>query len=187
MIREIYTRFGREGLGFAWIVAEPLVFAIPVSVAVVGAVRDPNEHGLSLMPFLWSGYLAAIAFPSSRRPHVVVHTCRTAGCSTISGSRFSTFFSHAALLEIFSNLTALWHPCVFYAIGAWIVPRDLPMFYLGYFYMIWWSVAVALIIGALSERTDWVATDLDALLLPVHVLLGFFYLADWLPPTPPQR
>jgi hypothetical protein len=30
------------------------------------------------------------------------------------------------------------------------------MFYLGYFYMIWWSVAVALIVGALCERADWV-------------------------------
>ena len=56
LIREIYSRFGRESLGFAWIVAEPLVFAIPV-LFVWRAVRDPNEHGLSLMPFLWSGYL----------------------------------------------------------------------------------------------------------------------------------
>ena len=30
------------------------------------------------------------------------------------------------------------------------------MFYLGYFYMIWWSVAVVLIVGALCERADWV-------------------------------
>jgi capsular polysaccharide transport system permease protein len=28
LIREIYSRFGRESLGFAWMVAEPLVFAI---------------------------------------------------------------------------------------------------------------------------------------------------------------
>jgi capsular polysaccharide transport system permease protein len=33
IIREIYTRFGRESLGFAWIVAEPLV-------QVVSSVRD---------------------------------------------------------------------------------------------------------------------------------------------------
>ena len=38
LIREVYTRFGREGLGFAWIVAEPLIFAIPVRL-VWSAVR----------------------------------------------------------------------------------------------------------------------------------------------------
>ena len=29
LIREIHSRFGRESLGFAWTVAEPLVFALP--------------------------------------------------------------------------------------------------------------------------------------------------------------
>ena len=108
-----------------------------------------------------------------------VRTCR---CSTINGSRYLTFLSRA-LLEIFSNLTALIVSfSVFYAIGAVDVPRDLPMFYLGYCYMIWWSVAIALIIGALSERTDWV----HQIWMPYSYLYmmfsGFFYLADWLPP-----
>jgi capsular polysaccharide transport system permease protein len=40
LIREIYSRFGRESLGFAWIVAEPLVFALPV-LFVWRAVREP--------------------------------------------------------------------------------------------------------------------------------------------------
>jgi capsular polysaccharide transport system permease protein len=61
IIREIYSRVGRESLGFAWLVAEPLVFALPV-LFVWRAVRDPNEHGLSLVPFLWSGYLPLLLF-----------------------------------------------------------------------------------------------------------------------------
>ena len=86
-------------------------------------------------------------------------------------------------METFSNLTALVVSfAVFYAVGSVDVPRDLPMFYLGYFYMIWWSVAAALIIGALCERTDWV----QQVWLPYSYLFmmfsGFFYLADWLPP-----
>jgi capsular polysaccharide transport system permease protein len=96
---------------------------------------------------------------------------------------FDVFLARA-LLEIFSNLTALVISfAVFYAIGALDVPRDLPMFYLGYFYAIWWAVAVALIIGALSERSDWV----QQIWLPYSYLYmmfgGFPFLADWLPPT----
>jgi hypothetical protein len=45
---------------------------------------------------------------------------------------------------------------VFYCIGAMEVPKDLPMFYLGYLYMIWCCLAAAIIIGALSERSEWV-------------------------------
>ena len=68
LIREIYTRFGREGLGFAWIVLEPLIFAIPV-LLVWSAVRDPTSTACALMPFLWSGYLADLAVPPYRRSH----------------------------------------------------------------------------------------------------------------------
>jgi len=61
------------------------------------------------------------------------------------------------------------------------VPRDLPMFYLGYCYMIWWSVAIALIIGALCERTDWVGQAWLPYSYLYTMFSGFFYLADWLP------
>src|SRR5947208_14078795 len=61
LIREIYSRFGRENLGFVWIVAEPLVFAIPV-LFTWRAVRNPHEHGLLLMPRLWSGYFTILLF-----------------------------------------------------------------------------------------------------------------------------
>ena len=181
LIREIYSRFGRESLGFAWIVAEPLVFALPV-LFVWRAVRDPHEHGLSLVPFLWSGYLPLLLF---RHLGGRILLFIRANVPLLYHQRvkiLDVFFARA-LLEIFSNLTALVVSfAVFYTIGAVEVPRDLPMFYLGYCYMIWWSVAIALIIGALSERTDWV----HQIWMPYSYLYmmfsGFFYLADWLPP-----
>jgi capsular polysaccharide transport system permease protein len=176
IIREIYTRFGRESLGFAWIVAEPLVFAIPV-LFVWRAVRDPNEHGISLMPFLWSGYLPLLLFRHlGGRILLFIR-------ANVRVTIFDIFLARA-LLEIFSNLTALVVSfAVFYAIGALDVPRDLPMFYLGYFYMIWWSVAVALVIGALCERTDWVQQVWMPYAYLYMMFSGFFYLADWLPPS----
>jgi len=92
-------------------------------------------------------------------------------------------FIARSLLEIGSNLTALIVSfVVFYILGAVDVSRDLPMFYVGYFFMAWWAVAIALIIGALSERIDWV----QQIWLPYSYMYmmfsGFFYLADWLPP-----
>ena len=75
------------------------------------------------------------------------------------------------LLEVGSNLTALIVSfLVFYLIGALDVPRDLPMFYLGYFFMIWWAVAIAAVIGGLSERSDWV----EKIWQPFSYLYMFF-------------
>ena len=105
----------------------------------------------SLMPFLWSAPLLPFRHLGSR-----ILLFMRANVPLLYHQRVTIFdiFLARALLEIFSNLTALVVSfAVFYAIGALDVPRDLPMFYLGYFYMIWWSVAVALIVGALCAPT----------------------------------
>jgi capsular polysaccharide transport system permease protein len=68
-----------------------------------------------------------------------------------------------------------------FALGVFDWPRDPPMFYLGYFYTVWWSISVGLIIGGLSERSDLV----EKIWMPISYMYmavsGFFYLADWLP------
>jgi capsular polysaccharide transport system permease protein len=179
--REIQSRFGRENLGFAWTVAEPLVFAPPV-LLMWRMIRATHEHGLLVMPFLWSGYLPLLLFCDlggrillfiRQNPALLYHRQVT----------ILDIFIARSLLEIGSNLTAPIVPIVvFYILGAIDVSRDLPMFYVGYFFMAWWAVAIALIIGALSESTDWV----QQIRLPYSYMYimfsGFFDLADWLPP-----
>jgi capsular polysaccharide transport system permease protein len=179
-IREIYTRFGRESLGFAWIVAEPLVFAVPV-LFTWQAIRNPHEHGLALMPFLWSGYLPILLF-RHLGGRMLFFIRANAGLLYHRRVTLLDIFVARTLIEIGGNLTAVIISfALFYTVGAMDFPRDLPMFYLGYFYMIWWCVAAALIIGALCERSDWV----EKIWMPYSYLYlmfsGFFYLADWLP------
>ena len=127
LIREIYSRFGREGLGFGWTVAEPLVFAVPV-LLTWRAVRASHEHGLLLVPFLWRGYLPVLLSAISASAYYC-SSARMLHCYIIGKSRSWTFFIARSLLEIFSDLTAL-IVCfvVFYILGAMDVPRDLPMF-----------------------------------------------------------
>jgi capsular polysaccharide transport system permease protein len=181
-IREIYTRFGRESLGFAWIVAEPLVFAIPV-LFMWRAIRGSHEHGISVMPFLWSGYLPILLF-RHLAARILMFIRGNVGLLYHRRVNILDIFLARAILEIGGNLTALIASFVlFYAIGAMDVPADLPMFYLGYFFMIWWSVAAALIIGGLSERSDWVAQVWQPYSYMYLVFSGFFYLCDWLPPA----
>src|SRR5215472_8784194 len=60
-MREIQIRWGRRNLGFAWIFAEPLLFAFPV-LLMWSYLRSPFEHGLPMMPFIWSGYLPLLMF-----------------------------------------------------------------------------------------------------------------------------
>ena len=182
LIREIYTRFGRQSLGFVWVVAEPLVFAVPV-LFMWSAIRGTHEHGLSVMAFLWSGYLPILLF-RHLGGRVLMFISANAGLLYHRRVTIFDIFVARSLLEIGGNLAALIASfALFYGIGAIDVPRDLPMFYLGYFFMIWWSLAAALIVGALSEHSDWVAQIWMPYPYMFLVFSGFFYLADWLPPA----
>ena len=180
LIREIYTRFGREGLGFAWIVGEPLIFVIPV-LFTWSAVRGSYDHGLTMMPFLWTGYLPLLMFRhvGSR---MLMFVRVNAGLLYHRQVTIFDIYLARCLLEVASSLTAvLISGILFYSIGLIDLPRDLPMFYTGYFYMIWWCSAIALIVGALSERTDWT----EKIWSPYSYLYvffgGAFFMAEWLP------
>jgi capsular polysaccharide transport system permease protein len=130
------------------------VFALPV-LLMWRMIRTSHEHGLLMMPFLWSGYLPLLLF---RRlgGRILLFIRQNASLLYHRQVTILDIFIARSLLEIGSNLTALIVSfAVFCILGAVDLPRDLTMFYVRYFFMAWWAVAIALVIGALSERTDW--------------------------------
>ena len=181
IMRETYTRFGRENLGFAWMYGEFLIFALPV-IVMWRVVRGDTEHGLLVVPFVWSGYLPILLFRHIGGCMLRVVRLNMALFYHRNVTPFDAVISRMAV-EIFGN----WGAAVFsffllYSIGAMDWPRNVPLLFIGYFYMTWWSVSAGLVIAAFSERTvifEKVWQPLSYIYMPVS---GFFYLAAWLPP-----
>src|SRR5580693_1918027 len=175
LIREIYTRFGRDGLGFGWIVLEPLIFAVPV-LLLWSVVRAPYEHGVALLPFLWSGYLPILLFRHVGA-RMLIFVRVNAGLLYHRQVTIFDIFLARCILEVASNLMAVVASFVlFYAVGMLDLPDNLPMFYLGYFYMIWWSATTGLIVGALSERSEWTEKIWQPFSYLYMFFSGFFYM-----------
>ena len=133
------------------------------------------------MAFLWSGYLPLLMFR-----HVTSH------CLHVIRGGGSLLYHRAITpldlviarisLEMIGNLgaTALSF-LVFYILGVVEWPHDPSLFMLGFFYMAWWSIAIAMILAAWSERSDIIEhvwPPISYMYLPI---CGFFYLAAWLP------
>src|SRR5436190_10843303 len=75
-MREFVTRWGRRNLGFAWLFAEPMVFALPV-IFMWTMIRAPMDRGVPMIGFIWTGYLPILIFR-----HVTGHalyTVKTSG------------------------------------------------------------------------------------------------------------
>jgi capsular polysaccharide transport system permease protein len=180
MLRETYATYGRDNLGFGWLIAEPLVFALPV-LGMWSLIRARSEHGIPMLAMAWSGYLPILLF---RHLNSKVLTFARRGVGLLYHRQVTIFdlFAGTVLLEIMSNIMALLVSGVaLYILGVIDVPQDWALFCLGYFYMVWWCVALALIMGSLSERGEIIEkiwTPAAYMYLPVS---GFFYLAEWLP------
>lgn len=179
-MREIQLRWGRRNLGFAWLFAEPLVFAFPVLI-MWSMMRSGSDHGLPLIPFLWSGYLPLLMFR-----HVTgnaLHTLRNNAALLYhrAVTPFDILIGRCGL-EVIGSLAAIASSfLVFYMLGEVQFPEDPSLFLLGLMYMAWWSLSVGFIVGAWCERTDVVEhiwMPMSYIYMPIS---GFFYLAEWLP------
>ena len=180
IMRETYTWFGRENLGFAWMYGEFLIFAMPV-IVMWHFIRGNTEHGLSVVPFVWSGYLPILLFR-----HIGGHMVHAVRLNTSlfyhrNVTPFDAILARLAV-EVFGNYgAAVFSFFLLYSVGAMDWPRDMPLLFAGYFFMTWWCVAVGLVIAAFSERTvvfEKVWPPASYMYLPIS---GFFFMAAWLP------
>lgn len=181
LMREIQLRWGRRNLGFAWLFAEPLVFAFPVLVMWKMIGGGVQQHGMPLMPFLWSGYLPLLLFR-----HVTGHAIYTIRTNAAllyhrAVTPLDILFGRC-LLEAAGNLAAtVFSFLVFYMLDEIEWPQDPSLFLVGFLYMVWWSIAVGLIVGAWSERSELVQHIWQPISYMYLPICGFFYMAAWLP------
>jgi capsular polysaccharide transport system permease protein len=179
-MREIQVRWGRRNLGFAWVFAEPLVFAFPVLV-MWSFVRGPVERDVPMIPFIWTGYMGILMFRhvTGSAVYVVRHNAHILYHHAITP--LDIFIGHCGLEMMGSLAATVFSFIVLYMLGFVKWPENPSLMIAGNLYMGWWSLAMALIIGALSERTEIVEhvwPPISYMYLPVS---GFFYLAEWLP------
>jgi capsular polysaccharide transport system permease protein len=179
-MREFMTRWGRRNFGFAWLFAEPLVFALPV-IAMWSQIRAPFEHGLPMIAFVWTGYLPLLIFR-----HVTGHALYTVRMSAaVLYHRQVTpldIFIGRQGLELMGNISAVAMSfLIFYMMGIIEAPHDYPLFLIGFFYMSWWSIAVALIVAAMSERYEIVEHIWMPFSYMYITVCGFMFMAAWLP------
>ena len=179
-MREIQIRWGRRNLGFAWIIAEPLIFAFPI-IIMWSYMRSPYERGVAMIPFIWSGYLPLLMFRHATS-HAIYAVRNNAAMLYHRAVTPLDIIIGKSGLEMMGSLAAMASSfVVLYMLGHLDWPRDISLFLLGTLYMGWWSLAVALLVAAGSERTDFVEHIWQPISYMYLPLSGFFYLADWLP------
>ena len=181
-MREFMTRWGRRDFGFAWLFAEPLVFAFPV-LYMWSQIRAPYEHGLPIIPFVWTGYLPILIFRHVTSGALYTVKMNAGMLYHRQVTPFDIYIGRQGL-ELIGNIAASATSfLILYMLGFIDWPRDYALFLTGFFYMSWWAMAVALLVASLSERSELVEHIWMPFSYMYIVFSGFMFLAEWLPPS----
>jgi capsular polysaccharide transport system permease protein len=179
-MREIQVRWGRRNLGFAWLFAEPLVFAFPV-IFMWSQIRAPVEHGFPMIGMVWSGYLPLLVFRHVTGTSIYVVRTNAGILYHSAVTPVDIIFGHCGL-EVLGNLAAV--ACsffIFYAFDLIEWPANPLLVIVGNLYMAWWAFVIATIVASASERSNLVEHIWAPISYIYMPLSGFFYLAEWLP------
>jgi capsular polysaccharide transport system permease protein len=182
MMREVITRYGREGLGFLWLVGEPLIFALGV-LLMWSIIKPPYEHGVRLGPFVVSGYLCLIMF---RHQIGQAMNALQANLGLMYHERVSPLHiltARAALEFAGTSLALAVCYAVVMALGQSGPPRDLGLVYFGWFLVTFQAVGLSFVFTGLAMRFDVFEKLTSFFGYALIPLSGAFIMAAWLPPS----
>jgi ABC-type polysaccharide/polyol phosphate export permease len=180
-MREIHVRYGRKNIGFLWIMAEPFLFTFGVIALRSFLPIGTESRGMPLVGFLMTGYTPFLLYRHmvGHSIHCIEHNQNVLYHRQV---KFLDLFLGNYILEVAGIVMAFSVGClIFIAAGMLFAPKNPALLLAGWFYAIWFSAALALLVGALSPLTTLVEklyNPLSYLSLP---LSGAFYLVDWLP------
>lgn len=181
MVRELTTRYGRENIGFLWIMAEPLLFA--GLVATIWRVwKGPQEHGISIVAFIISGYIPITLFRHG--------VSRSASIFTANSSlmyhrqiKILDFVLVRFLIEFVGGMMAyVFIASLLIAVGEFPVPAQPGLLIAGWMLYALFSFSLCLIIAPVSEMSEVVEKLIPVTTYIMIPVSGLFTLAAWLAP-----
>lgn len=180
MMREIMTRYGRRGLGFVWLVVEPLMFCSAVLV-MWSILKPAYEHGLRLGPFLMSGYMCLLLLR-----HIISYSMGAiqGNVGLLHHRQVHVLHLYLArnLLE-FAGATAAFAIVyvALFALGQVSLPENILLMYQGWLILAFMATGLAMSLAALAtqyEVMERVVPVLQYMLIPIS---GAFTMASWIP------
>lgn len=182
MMREVMTRFGRRGLGFAWLIGEPLLFCFGV-MGLWAITHSPYQHGVKLAPFVMTAYMSLIL---TRHLIGYMSGALQANIGLLYHRRISPLhiFLSRILME-FGGTTAAFLVVyvVLYAVGQVELPYDFLLLYSGWFLLCWLSSAFALTLAGTAMRFETFERFIGLISYLLIPLSGAFTMVAWLPPN----
>jgi capsular polysaccharide transport system permease protein len=179
-MREVITRYGREGLGVFWFFLEPLLFTGVVTLMWY-FLKLHSVTAFPIIAFAFTGFSVAQLWRNGANraatalaPNLGLITHRNVMLLDIFMARIFLEWVGAtgAFLLLAVGLTVT---------GAIALPEDVGDILVGWLLMAWFSLGLGLVVGALSAIFGVFEKLWRPMNYPLFMISGTFYMVDWLP------
>lgn len=181
MIRELHTRYGRENIGFLWIMVEPMLFAGLVAV-LWRFMRGSEEHGVGIVAFVVTGYLPVVLFRHAVSRCVALFVANSS-LMYHQQIKILDFILVRFIIEFLGSMMAYFFIALFLiTIGQFPVPADIGLMIAGWSLYGLFTLSLCLVIAPLSEMSEVVEKFIPVTTYIMLPISGLFTMASWLSP-----
>jgi ABC-type polysaccharide/polyol phosphate export permease len=179
-LREMLTRYGRNNIGFLWLFVEPMLFTLVV-VGIRSVTRSIYEGTIPMVAFAVTGWPSAMLWRN------MPSRCMGALKSNRSllhhrQVRIVDIYITRILLEQMATTTSfIVVSLILFAAGWLMPPEDVLKVIGGWLLLGWFGAGLALILGPLSERYEFVAHFWRPTMYIFLPLSGVAFVVDALP------
>lgn len=180
LLREMLTRYGRNNIGFLWLIVEPMLFTVIITLLWT-ATRAVHGSNIPIVAFALTGYSAILLWRNmpgrcigALKSNMPLLFHRQVKILDVYLARILLEFAASSMSFIILGI-ALWA-------ADWLLPPEDSMKVLaGWLLLAWFGAALAMTLGALSERYDLIDKLWPPLSYILFPLSGAAFLVDALP------
>lgn len=180
LLRELLTRYGRNNIGFLWMILEPMLFTLAIT-ALWSATRSLHGSSIPIVAFALTGYSSILMWRNmpgrcigARESIMPLLYHRQVKMLDVYLARVLLEFAAASASFVLLALA-------FWSMDLLLPPEDVVKVLAGWLLLAWFGVGLAFTIGGLSERFDIVGKLWSPLSYILFPLSGAAFLVDALP------
>jgi len=181
VIRELTTRFGRENIGFLWIMVEPLLFAALVGI-LWRLTRGPEEHGVSIIAFVATGYIPLTLFRHSVQRSVLVFTANSSLLYHRHIKILDFIIARFIIENIGCMMAYLFIAVILISTDVMPVPADIGLFICGWALYSFFCFSLCVVLSPLSEISEVMEKFIPVTTYIMIPFSGAFTMSSWLSP-----
>lgn len=180
MMREAMTRFGRENIGFFWLMGEPLILTVGIMIiwSIAGLTKG---HNVDVISFALTGYTVLTLWRhiTGRAVHCF---SQNSGLLFHRNIHFLDTLISRTLLETTGTGIAFFIAYIPLYLLDLIDPINDPLLLVAaWLILAWFSFGVGLIIAALTEMSHVVEHFVQPFMYLTLPVTGTFFMVEWLP------